>query len=204
MNDPDEVLKILEASYEVGGRGIELVPAGKISEAAKIMTDNYNDFIITGSTYPGPDPMIQELVDIGAKIIFVHGMVSDRKDSKLIKLVEEAQAAGVIVGLAVHDPVNTLEFAFENLPEIKSFLIPFNANGLFMGNRDKLEQIVDNNKNSFFIGMKTLAAGKLDPEIAFGYVSSHNICAVTIGMVSKIEAKESTRIALEHFQNKNT
>jgi hypothetical protein len=200
MNHPDEVLKILEASYEFGGRGIELVPAGKIIDAAKIMKETHEDFTITGSTFPGPDPMINELVNIGAKIIFVHGIASDKKDSKLLNLVEDAQSTGVIVGLAVHNPINTLEFAFENLPEVKTFLIPFNSNGLFMGNKPKLEKIVNNNVNCHFIGMKTLAAGKINPEKAYKYISSHNIKAVTIGMVSVEEAKESTKIALKFLK----
>jgi len=65
------------------------VPAGKISEAAKIMTETHNDFIITGSTFPGPDPFINELANQDAKIIFAHGMVSDKKDEKLENLIDE-------------------------------------------------------------------------------------------------------------------
>ena len=43
--------------------------------------------------------------------------------------------------------------------------------------------------------MKTLAAGKLDPNQAYDYLSKHNICCTTIGMVSVDEARESTEIA---------
>ena len=57
LNNAEAVLEILQASYEVGGRGIELVPAGKVTEAAKIMVEIHNDFVITGSTFPGPDPL---------------------------------------------------------------------------------------------------------------------------------------------------
>ena len=200
MNDKDAVLEILEASYEAGGRGIELIPAGKVGEAAKIMTETYNDYIITGSTFPGHDPLIDELAELDAKLIFAHGMVADKKDEKLEILIEDIKSRGIIPGIAAHNPVSTLEYAFENIPAVKTFLIPFNAQGLFMGDQKKLEKIVDSHKNHHFIGMKTLAAGKLDPNQAYDYISKHNICSATIGMVTVEEAKASTEIALKILQ----
>ncbi len=200
MNDIEAVLEILEASYEAGGRGIELVPAGKVGEAVKIMVETHNDFVITGSTFPGPDPLIDELAKLDAKLIFAHGMVSDKKDEKLVNLIDEIESLGIIPGVAAHNPVSTLEYAFENLPSVKTFLIPFNAQGMFMGDQKKLEQIIDNHKDQHFIGMKTLAAGKLDLEKAFDYISQHNICCVSIGMVTLEEAKISTEIALKALQ----
>ena len=83
---------------------------------------------------------------------------------------------------------------------MKAFLIPFNAHGMFMGDQKKLEKIVDSHKNHHFIGMKTLAAGKLNPKQAYDYISKHNICCTTIGMVSVDEARESTEIALKTLQ----
>lgn len=200
LNDIDAVLEILEASYEAGGRGIQLVPAGKVSAAARIMAETHDDFIITGSTFPGPDPLINELAKIDAKIIFAHGTVSDKKDEKLKKLIGEIESMGIIPGIAAHNPVSTIEYAFENLASVKTFLIPFNAQGMFMGDQTKLEKIVNNHKNHHFIGMKTLAAGKLEPNQAFDYISKHNICCVSIGMVTVDEAKESTEIALKLIQ----
>lgn len=200
MNDIEAVLEILEACYEAGGRGIELVPARKVGEAAKIMAETHDDFVITGSTFLGPDPLINELTKLDAKIIFAHGMVSDKKDEKLEKLITEIESLGIIPGIAAHNPVSTLEYAFENLPSVKAFLIPFNAQGMFMGDQKKLENIVNTHNKHHFIGMKTLAAGKLDPNQAFDYVSQHNIYCVSIGMVTIEEAKVSTEIALRALQ----
>ena len=197
LNNAEAVLEILEASYEVGGRGIQLIPGGKITNAAKIMVETHSDFIITGSTFPGPDPLIKELAELGAKIVFAHGMVADKKDEKLVKLIDEIESMGIIPGIAAHNPVSTLEYAFENLSNVKAFLIPFNAQGMFMGDQKKLEKIVDSHKNHHFIGMKTLAAGKLEPNQAYKYISKHNICCTTIGMVSVDEARDSTEIALK-------
>ena len=200
MNDKEAVLEILEASYEAGGRGIELVPAGKVNEAARIMSETHDDFFITGSTFPGPDPLIDELAKLEAKIIFAHGMVSDNKDEKLENLINEIESIGIIPGVAAHNPVSTLEYAFESLPSVKAFLIPFNAQGMFMGDQKKLENIVDSHKDKYFIGMKTLAAGKLDLNKAYDYISQHDICCVTIGMVTVEEAITSTETALKFLQ----
>ena len=200
MNDANAMLEIMEACYKAGGRGIEAVPGGAVIDAINIMKETHSDYVITGSTFPGPDPKIDDLIDVEAKIIFIHGMVSDKMDDKLNKLVDEVASRGVIPGVALHNPAPTLEYALENLPQVKAFLTPLNASGLYMGDKEALEKIVDDNKNLYFVGMKTLAAGKLDPKEAYEYISKHNICAVTIGMVTVEEAEISTKIALEALQ----
>ena len=69
-----------------------------------------------------------------------------------------------------------------------------------MGDKIVLEELVDTHKDHFFMGMKTLDTGRLEPEKAFEYISNHNICAVAIGMVEVEEAKSSTKIALNALQ----
>ncbi len=200
LNDSEAMLEIAKASYEVGGRGIELVPGGKVCEVAKIMSETYSDYVVTGSTFPGPDPMIEDLIDAEAKIIFAHGMVSDKKDEKLLKLLDDISSRGVFPGIAAHNPVDVINYVIENSLDIKALLIPFNAKGLFMGDQGALEDLVDKTSQYSFVGMKTLAAGALTPKPAFEYTSKHNICAVAIGMVDVQEAKEATEVALNALQ----
>lgn len=202
LNNPEAIIEILEACYQVGGRGIEAIPAGKISEAIKIFSEAHDDFVVTGSTFPGPDPLIDDLVEMNAQIIFVHASVSDQKNERLTRLLDEVSSRGVIPGIAVHNPVSTLNYAFENLPEIKTFLIPFNANGIFMGNQKDVETLVDAHLDCSFMGMKTLGAGKIDPETAYSYIGEHNICCAAIGMVSNEEVNVTTKFALEGLKKK--
>ena len=201
MNDASAMLEVLKAAYNAGARGIELIPIGKIPEAANSMKDSYDDFIITGSTTPGPDPMIDELLELDAKIIFVHGMVSDKRDEKLLKMLDDIGSRGSIPGVAVHNPVSTLNYVFDNAPHVKTFLIPFNATGLFMGDQKKLEELIDNRDDLSFMGMKTVAAGTIEPEKAYTYISKHNIKCVTIGMVTIEQAQDSTKLALKMLSN---
>lgn len=71
-----------------------------------------------------------------------------------------------------------------------------------MGKRRELEDLVDNNRNKAFFGMKTLAVGKLKPEKAFEYIVQHNICSVIIGQVDLEEVKYSTKVVLDWLQKK--
>ncbi|MFX1379337.1 MAG: hypothetical protein ACFFA4_09595 [Promethearchaeota archaeon] len=170
-------------------------------EAAQIMSQTHSDFVITGSTYPGVDPKIEILIEKEAKIIFVHGLISDQKEADLLKLLDEISDYGIIPGIATHEPIPTIKYCIENSLNVKVFLIPFNLQGFLMGDLNKLEEIVDKTKNFYFIAMKTLAAGAINPELAFKYIGNHNICAVTIGMVTKQQAEESTEMALKSLIN---
>jgi len=199
LNNPKAILEILEISYAKGARGIEAIPSGRILEAANMMSDLYSDYVITGSTYPGKDPGIDALIKIGAKLIFVHGMISDNRGHELLSLLDDISRNGIIPGIATHDPIPTIRYCLENSLNVRVFLIPFNANGFLMGNKKDLEELVDNTKNFYFIGMKTLAAGQIKPDYAFQYITNHNICAVTIGMVTQQQAEESTILALNSF-----
>ncbi|MFX1468005.1 MAG: hypothetical protein ACFFB8_05030 [Promethearchaeota archaeon] len=202
MNHPKAILEILETSYQAGARGVEVIPIGKIIDAAKIMVETHNDYIITGSTYPGIDSRIESLIGIGAKLIYVHGMISDERNSKLVRLLDEISSRGIIPGIATHDPIVTISYIIEKNLNVKAFLIPFNANGIYMENAKKLEEIVDSTKKYDFIAMKSLAAGIINPETAFNYISKHNISAVAIGMVTNLQAEESTKIALKYLSSK--
>jgi hypothetical protein len=202
LNNTKAILEILEASYAKGSRGIEVIPIGKILEAAQVMIECHNDYVITGSTYPGPNPKIEALIDIGAKIIFVHGMISDNKGREILTLLDEISSNGIIPGIATHDPISTIKYCIKNSLRVRVFLVPFNSIGFLMGNAKELEDIVDKSKSYYYIGMKTLAAGQIKPKIAFQYISNHNICAVAIGMVTKKQAEETTKLALELLSKK--
>ena len=129
-------------------------------------------------------------------------MVSDLMGRELVNLLDDISSRGIIPGIATHDPVLILNYSIENSLNVRAFLIPFNASGDLMGNKKKLENLVNNTENYYFIGMKTLAAGTIKPSRAFKYISKHNICAVTLGMVSTKQAKESTLLALKSLERK--
>jgi hypothetical protein len=198
----DAMLEIMESTYEVGSRGFHGVPIGKMAEAAKIMVETHEDYVVVGSCFPEPNSMLEEVIKMDPKIIFLHATISDKKDSALLRMVDEVSSRGFIPGIAVHNPVPTLKFSLENAKNVKCFLVPFNPRGFMMGKRKELEELVDSNLDKAFFGMKTLVAGKLKPEKAYEYITQHNICSIVIGQVDVEEAKASTKVALNALQNK--
>ena len=198
----DAMVEIMEATYEVGSRGFHGVPIGKMGEAAKIMAETHDDYVVVGSCFPEPNTMLEDVIKMDPKIIFLHASISDKKDNDFLKMVEEVSSRGYIPGIAVHNPVPTLKFSLEKAKEVNCFLVPFNARGFMMGKRKELEELVDINKDKAFFGMKTLVAGRLKPEKAYEYIAQHNICSIIIGQVDVEEAKVSTKVAVEALQNK--
>ncbi|MEJ2279661.1 MAG: hypothetical protein P8Y70_18250 [Candidatus Lokiarchaeota archaeon] len=199
LHNPDAMLEILETSYKNGAKGMHVIDAGEILNVAQIMKETHDDFIITGSTVPGPDPHILPLVNVGAELIFIHGNTSKNMGEELINLVEEIADLDIIPGLALHNPFTTLNYALHNLPQVNTFLVPFNEKGLYMENKEQLEALIDNNTKCNFIGMKTLAAGKLSPNKAFEYISSHNISSVAVGITEREQATETITTALKYL-----
>ncbi len=199
LDNPENVSELLFATAENGGLGIEIVPVGRISEAIKDVREKFPEFTVTGSTYWERPYRIDDLNEIGAEIIFIHGAVADRrKINELELLVQKIRALKRIPGIATHEPTKTIPFIEDSGLDCPAILVPFNKTGLFMGDQKLLEKLVDNS-NKFFIGMKTLAAGRIKPEDAYGYIGDHNISAVAIGMVTKEEIKETVPIALKYL-----
>jgi len=192
--------ELMMKSYEFGAKGAHIIPLGDIPKAVKLVRKEYPDFVVIGSTPPeGVEKGIKTLIDLDAEIIFVHGSIADSLRYELLdrycRIIEEA---GVISGVATHRPVHTVRYV-ENNCLCKAVLLPFNPVGYSMENRRLLEEIVDNSSLSF-IAMKALAAGSVRPEEAFKYISQHNIKAVTVGLVSKEEAKETIHAALKYLK----
>jgi len=74
------------------------------------------------------------LIEVETKIIFEHWIIVDNKGKELLKLLDEIASHGIIPGIATHEPIPTIKYAIDNLLNVKAFLIPFNANGAFIGN----------------------------------------------------------------------
>lgn len=202
-NNPENVLELLIATAENGGMGIELVPIGRVAEAIKPVRDKFPEFTVLGSTYFFKPYRIEELNDYGAEIIFIHGAIADRrKETKLKMIIQKIRDFNRIPGIATHEPTKTIPFIEKTDLDCPAILVPFNKSGLFMEDQQVLESIVDNS-GKFFVGMKTLAAGRLKPKEAYEYIKEHNISAVAIGMVTTQEVEESVPLALENLSTKS-
>ncbi|NVM53705.1 MAG: hypothetical protein HWN66_08375 [Candidatus Helarchaeota archaeon] len=197
-----KMAELMIHSYNEGAKGVEAIPAGQIIKAALIAKEKCPDFTIIASTLwesKKNDFLIEELIKVDAKIIFLHGSISDQRDLNLIKpLLSKIRATDKIPGMATHYPHRTISFIHQNKLDCSAILLPFNVRGEFMGDQNAVEKIVDS-LDYFFVGMKTLGAGKIPPMKAFAYLADHNISAVTIGMVTKEEITETVAEAKKVF-----
>ncbi|MHA1380759.1 MAG: hypothetical protein ACTSRG_20525 [Candidatus Helarchaeota archaeon] len=197
LNNPENVSDLLISSAENGGMGIEIVPVGRIAEAIAVVQKKFPNFTVTGSTYWEAPYRIDKLNDLDAEIIFIHGAIADRRNSKELRtIIQKIRGFNKIPGIATHNPTKTIPFIQNSGLDCPAILVPFNKLGFFMEHQKILEDIVDNS-DKFFVAMKSLAAGRIKPEEAYQYIKEHNISAVAIGMVTKQEIEESVLIALE-------
>jgi hypothetical protein len=203
FQNADLMAKLMMCSYQYGAKGAEVIPAGQIVEAALIARDHYPDFTILASTLwenRANDYQIDKLVNADSKIIFLHGSISDQRNLALITpLLVKIRAAGKIPGMATHYPHQTIPFIHQNKLDCSAILLPFNLRGEFMGNQKVVEELVDS-LDYFFVAMKSLAAGTIPPKKAFPYLATHNISAVTIGLVSEEEIIETVTEAKKTFK----
>ncbi|MHA1264078.1 MAG: hypothetical protein ACTSRS_02485 [Candidatus Helarchaeota archaeon] len=202
FHNAEKMAQLMMYGYRKGAMGAEVIPAGAILEAAQIAKNQCPNFTILGSTlWERIDNYfhIDDLIDIDAKIIFLHGSISDNREFTLIKpLLKKIRLAGKIPGIATHYPLQTIPFIMDNNLDCPAILLPFNRRGDFMGNQPALEELVDST-DFFYVAMKSLAAGKIPPQKAFSYLAEHNISAVAIGMVTEDEIDETLTEAIKFF-----
>jgi len=205
LHNPKAMAELMMAAYDAGSRGAHIIPLGRISAAANIVKDQYSDFIVIGSTPPNNIMKgIEILEKMDARIILVHGQISDLRNRKTLSdLLNEIRNIGAIPGIATHEPIETISFIENEGLDCPVILVPFNSKGYAMQNKLQLERMIDSS-TKFFIGMKVLAAGQIKPEAAFEYIWQHNnISAVTIGVTSSQEAKESVHFALKYLNSES-
>ncbi len=202
LQNADKMANLMILSYKVGAKGVEAIPAGQILDAAMRAREKNPDFTILSSTLwesPANDYLIGKLIAVDAKIIFLHGSISDQRNINLIRpLLSKIRAAGKIPGMATHYPHRTIPFIHENKLDCAAILLPFNLRGEFMNDQKGVEQLVDS-LDYFFVAMKPLAAGRIPPKKAFPYLGEHNISAVTVGMVTEDEIIETVGEARKIF-----
>jgi hypothetical protein len=196
LDNAEAMAEVFTTAFKAGIKGVHVIPYGSIADAIKLARDIHPELKVTGSLLPeGADRGLQTLIKLDAQIIFIHGITTDSRDTQNLKLwLDKIRSSSSIAGVATHEPIQTLKILDREAVDCPAFLLPFNKIGYAMQDQSILEDMV-NNSEKFFMGMKTLAAGKLHPEDAFEYIALHNISAITVGLTSTTEAEETAKIA---------
>jgi hypothetical protein len=201
-NNPDNILKIIKKSYEMGIRGIQVIPFPPVVEALEGAFEVGFKMDVIGTVRPEKEITdIETLSDLKANSMLLHAVITDKKDWDYIgEKLQAIKDANAIPGLVTHMPFQTTSSLLES-PVIDLFdlyMVPVNKLGYLMdcdtyGNetRAELDELIKN-LDKIIIAKKVLAAGILQPEEAFNYLKSVDFAdIVAIGIASENEAQET-------------
>jgi hypothetical protein len=145
---------------------------------------------------------IESMKQLKAHSIVTHGSYTDRalnkNPEKLRRTLQGIRDR--IVGITSHMPGTTIEKAAV-IEEVKLMLVPFNKIGVYMD--PSFESTLQAAESARRIGkkiiaMKSLAAGRLEPAIAFQFLKDR-VDGVAVGLTNMEEIKETLEVARSYF-----
>jgi hypothetical protein len=201
-NNPDNIFKIVKKSYEMGIRGIQVLPFPPVVKALEDAFEAGFKMDVIGTVRPEKEMEdIKTLSDLKAKSMLLHAQITDKKDWDFIsELLHAIMDTNTVPGLVTHMPFQTTSCLLES-PVIDLFdlyMVPVNKLGYLMDcdtygidERARLDEMIKN-LNKTIIAKKVLAAGILQPEEAFNYLKSVDFAdIVALGIASEKEAQET-------------
>ncbi|MTK64207.1 MAG: hypothetical protein F8N15_06760 [Methanobacterium sp.] len=201
-NNPENILKIIQKSHDMGVNGIQIMPEPPVIEAMKLAGDIGINMDIVGTLMPETEAEDIELFsDMGAVSVMIHGTITDSAnwdvlEEKLLKIKE----IGAIPGLVTHSPFKTTSSLLESdiLDLFDIYSVPVNKLGYLMdcdvydkGVRTNLDNMMEE-LNKIIMVRNVLAAGVLKPDDAFDYLKTVSFAdMVVLGIASVDEAQET-------------
>lgn len=198
FENPKNITDLVIEAINIGIRGVQLVAYPEIAEAiSQAQIETGVELIIVGSLpFDRPEEGLDCLSNLPTKAILLHGEETDRLNFEILEFwFRKIRDLGFIPGVATHSPDRTLPNLLGTGLDFSVVLLPFNAAGFLMGNKETVFKVVGESGKSF-IAMKPLAAGRLKPREALEYLFSYEcIDAVAVGVATVQEVKETFSIA---------
>ena len=199
---PENILKILKKSHELGITGIQLVPYEPVVKALNwAMDEGYNFNIIGTVRQDCENEDIELLAQLEAEAMLIHGATTDGLNYDfLAEKLETISQTGAAAGLATHRPFNTTRSLLESniLDLFEIYMVPVNKLGYLMDTdafiakeRAEFRDLI-NKLNKTIIAKKTMAVGILTPSDAFDFLKTLDyVDLMTVGIASEAEAEET-------------
>lgn len=199
---PENILKIIRKSYDLGVRGIQLIPYPPVLDAFRWAREEGIKLSIIGTVRPGEETSdIKLLSELDADAMLLHGAITDGCNWDVIsEHLEAINDTGSIPGLATHQPFRTTTKLLESpvLDLFDIYMIPVNKVGYLMDTefflekqRNEFSELI-NKVNKKVIVKKTLAAGVLTPGDAFEFLKTVDYAdMITLGIACEKEAEET-------------
>ena len=201
-NNPDNILRIIKKSNEMGVTGIQVIPYPPVVEALQCAFDTGINMEVVGTVRPGKeDDDIEILSNLKASSMLLHAGITDEKNWNFIgEKLQAIKDEGTIPGLVTHMPFQSTTHLLESpvLDLFDLYMIPVNKLGYLMDcdtygseERKKLNEMISK-MDKTVIAKKVLAAGILKPEEAFDYLKTVKFAdIVALGIASEEEAYET-------------
>lgn len=207
-SQPENILKVIRKSCQLGVRGIQLIPYPPVVDAVNWALDEGCDLSIIGTARPGEESEdIKLLSGMGADAILLHASITDSCNWDTIRgYLELIKDENIIPGLATHQPFRTTEKLLKSsiLDLFHIYMVPVNKLGYLMDTeyfmekeRDEFFDLINRMEKTLIVN-KTLAAGILTPEDAFNFLKTVNYAdIITVGIAYEKEAQETFSLLSE-------
>ncbi|MCE5213660.1 MAG: hypothetical protein LLF83_02945 [Methanobacterium sp.] len=207
-NQPENILKIIKKSYNLGVRGIQLIPYPPVVKAVRWAQDEGYKLNIIGTVRP--DNITEDIKlfsQMSADVMLLHAVITDTCDWDLIsenlQIIKDNDS---LPGLVTHTPFRTTKKLLKSpvLDLFEIYMLPINNIGYLMDidvfmdkERAELADLIKN-LDKTIIAKKTLAAGILSPKDAFKYLKTLDyIDSVAVGIASEDEAENTFKTLLD-------
>lgn len=200
---PENMVKIIGKSADLGVRGIHVFPYTPIVKAVKLAEHDLKlELTVLGTVRP-EDPYgdIKILQGLRTVAMLLHAEITDSHNpNKINELLNQIRQSGSLAGVVTHTPLATLTWLQKADLEIGMIMLPFNKLGRFMDSTPDKTLEIARRIGKPLIGKKVLAAGELSPREGLEYAFKNGIKTVAIGISSEAEAEETFSIAHELSQ----
>lgn len=200
--NPEAIAKVMGRSYQMGVRGIQLIPHPPVVEALQIARDQGFPLDIIATIRPESEKEdINLLSELDASAMLVDPEITDQRDWNLIgEKLDAIKDTGSVPGLITQYPFKTTMELLESsvINDFKLYMVPLNRLGYLMDcdtygpdERAQFREIIKK-LDKTIIAMHVLAAGIMTPDDAFDYLKTTDfVDMVAVGIASEKEAEES-------------
>lgn len=199
---PENIAKVIKKSYDLGVRGIQLIPYPPVVDAFKQAVEEGCNFLVLGTVRQGEEEAdIKLLSSLGAEAMLLQGAITDTCNWETItKHLEAISSEGSIAGLATDQPFHTSPELLKSpvLDLFNIYMTPLNKLGYLMDTEVFMEKQRLEYSNLMkkldkkVIINRTLAAGVLNPNDAFEFLKTVDYAdIVAVGVAYEKEAAET-------------
>lgn len=201
-NNPENILKVMKKSYEMGVRAIQVIPEELVIKALKLASDEGVNFDIWGTVRKeNLKTDINLLSELEASMMLLDEWVTDKSDMDFIgnalnKINDKNIVSGLITALPMETTPKLIESDIKELFDV--YMIPVNKLGYMMDypvfmqeERNELANLLKK-LDKVVMANKILAVGILNPKEAMDFLKTLDyVDLVTLGVASEKEAEET-------------